>query len=612
MSVFLVVVPKERSERTAREQRRILDTLTGNHRLFIGPRYSSKPIVNEELNAVGTWAVQWRAANNGDVDTFAVTGGRWACSSSNRTASHLAKNLRSSAGTLRFDDPVWGSYAVVYGDKSSNRVVAWNTVPSVDPIYFAQDEKNFYISNRPVICKLAQTQRDLNPADLDPNYLLEYLEFGYSFSGVTPYTGVQALPSRRALSVYGNSFTFISSPSEYFPALAREEDDRYTGARELSEALLSATRRCVERSAYGDLQIRLSGGFDSRLLLGLFKQTSDQKIVCVTHGVQSDDEVAIAHELAELAGVEHIVKAPDPLEQLNYFGSLKKSIFDSGGLIPSESLVAPFSPTAPFSGGGAISLGQWPLFKGYLDKNPTSNEDTVNYLIATRACNILEGSHSEHISSAIEGWLSSLGAVSNAEILYDFARDHRASHYLEAQTSQIDRECQVAYPMVDSEVTAVSDLLPLRNRALNFASFLALKEVWPEALGVPLNTLQTLRFESAGPVDGLSGNLFEARRRPPVPYTGDVQRAKYSGTEFESIMQGLEFYSARYVTAHPYWPTLKTILSPEFTAKIADVLGAGPVEARGLFESYAELKTTRVIFSRLVLACIWVTGEWMN
>lgn len=612
MSIFLAVVPKRRTEAVASDRKKIINVLSGHDRYFVGARYSHEPIVIEDLNAVGTWVAQWRASSKRDADTFAVNGGRWACSSANRTASRLAKNLGSKAGSLQFDDPVWGSFAAVHGDQGSNRVVAWNTVPAVDPIYFCQDEDYFYISNRPVISKLAQARRGLRSTDLDSSYLLEYLEFGYSFSGVTPYIGVRSLPSRSALSIFGSSYSFIASPSQAFSPLEAKADQRTTGASELAQALVNASERCVARSAYSDLQIRLSGGFDSRLLLGLFKRHNLQNIVCVTHGVRNDSEVAIARELAELAGVEHIVKAPEPVEQLDYFGSLEKSIFDSGGLIPSESLVAPFSPTAPFSQGGAISLGQWPLFKGYLDKNPTSDENAINYLIATRAANILENSHSQYIAASIEHWLSSLGAVSNAEVLYDFARDHRSSRYLEAQTSQIDRDCQVSYPMVDSEVTAVSDLLPLHNRAQNYASFLALQEIWPESLGVPLNTTQTLRFESAGPVEGLSGPLFEERRRSPRTFSGTVQPASYAGTDFESVMHAIEYHAAQYVATHPFWPTLKCMLSDDMVISIANVLDAGPDKARQLFATYAELKTARVMYSRLALACMWVSGAWMR
>ena len=612
MALLLVVAPKSALVNVEEQQENVLSCLTRNAHLFLGPRYVDSPVIHTQLNGSGAWVVQWHSKNGQDDDCFAIRRGKWAASSSNKTAQSLVDNLTSRAGSVRFDVPVWGSFAAVHGDKGSSRLLAWNTVPAVDPIYFGEDQGNFYISNRPVICKLAMAQRDLDAADLDLNYLVEYFEFGYSFSGMTPFSGVRSLPSRTALSIYGASHSFIAAPYQHHSPLAEKDDNRATGASELAEALIRAAERCVDRSPYEELQIRLSGGLDSRLLLGLFRQQTVGSILCVTHGVRTDAEVAIASELTELAGVEHVVKAPEPLVANDYLASLEKSIVDSGGLIPSESLVAPHSPTKPFAGGGAIALGQWPLFKGYLDRVPSNSEEQVALQIATRAAGLVNEEYSQYCFVEVEKWMSSMGAVSNVEVLYNFARDQRSSRYLEAQTSQIDRDCHVSYPMVDSEVTWVSDSIPLYNRALNYASFLALQKIWPESLSVPLNTTQTLRFEAKGPEAGISGDSFAERRREPRTFNGTVETPSYAGTTFEQMSLAVEYYTADFIKMSATWPSLKSMLDDETLGLIDRVISAGPMRSGGLFESYGEKKNARMALSRLALGAMWLSGEWMR
>lgn len=610
MSLFIVKVPKNGAD-VNDDRESTLKTLDSNRDLFLGPRYAETPVVHAELNPNGAWIAEWHASNGNDFDTFAKTGGRWCVSSANHTAVRLARNLKSRAGSAFFTDPVWGSFAAVHGDSSSKRILAWNTVPAMDPIYFCDAEDHFVISNRPIICKLAELKRRVRADDLNHTYLAEYLEFGYSISGISPFKGVSSLPSRCALSISDRNFAFVAAPSQPTPEIHERSDPRRFAGPELASALENAAGRCHSRSSYDDLQIRLSGGLDSRFLLGLFSKTSFNDITCVTHGVASDKEVAIASQLASMVGVEHVIKAPEPLVRFDYFASLVQSIRDSGGLIPSESLVAPFSPTNPSVNGGAITLGQWPLFKGYLDGVPTDDENEVVYRIFTRASGLVNDDLSEYCAEILQRWFSSMVAVSNAEVLYNFARDMRSSRYLEAQTSQTDRECQVSYPMADSEVTAISDAIPLENRAPNFVSFFALRQIWPESLAVPLNTTNTLRFEANGPLTGVSGPEYKRRRGEPSTFTGTVRDAVYRGTDFVRVMGAIESYAAEYVVRSSFWPTLKPMLDESTIGLVEALASAGPGASAGMLGNYVERKKKKVALSRLALVSMWAEGAWL-
>lgn len=611
MSLFLVVAPKKPVASVERDVGSIVESLEANSGNFLGPRYARTPQIDRDLNPSGVTLVQWLSGNGRDYDTFASVGGKWAVSSTNGTANSLAGGIKTRAGAARFDEPVWGSFSAVHGDRNSSRLLAWNTVPAVDPIYFGEDDGFIYISNRPIICKLARERRRLKPSDLNPDYLIEYLEFGHSFSEATPFLGVERLPPRAALSVWDGHYSFTPVPVMDAPEVIEKHDDRYTGADELTQSLLNAAARCEARRGYDDLQLRLSGGFDSRLLLGLFKQVGSAGLFCVTHGVESDNEVRIASQLCRAASVPHVVKAPEPLVGADYFASLLESITQSGGLIPSESLVAPFSPTAP-SEGAAISLGQWPLFKGYLDKVPTSDEDAIYERLIAKTSGLVNAELTAYCENKIGNWLSSMSAVSNVEVLYNFARDQRSSRYLEAQTSQIDRECEIYYPMVDSEVTYVSDQLPLANRAQNYASFFALRNIWSDALAVPFNTTQTLRFEANNPVPGISGDDYQARRSEPAPFVGSIQGPSYTGTQFARVLGFLEYFLALHVKSNPSWHVICRLIKPEVLDTINKLIDAGETASRRVFEDRASRKRAQVGLSRLVLAEMWLSGSWLD
>jgi len=242
---------------------------------------------------------------------------------------------------------------------------------------------------------------------------------------------------------------------------------------------------------------------------------------------------------------------------------------------------------------------------------PTADENEVVYRIFSRASGLVNDEHSEYCAEVLERWLSSMVAVSNAEVLYNFARDMRSSRYLEAQTSQTDRDCQVSYPMADSEVTAISDAIPLENRAPNYVSYFALQKIWPEALAVPLNTTKTLRFEANGPLAGVSGMDFQRRRGEPSPFSGCVEDAVYKGTDFAQVMSDIEFFASEYVVNHSFWPKLKTMLDAQTVNLVEALAVAGPGASAGMLGNYTDRKNKRVALSRLALVSMWAEGAWL-
>src|SRR5699024_2346936 len=108
----------------------------------------------------GTTTVIWQSQSQAKKPCFALKKGRWAFATSPLHSAALIEAVSTHAGDIRYDQPVWGSYAAIMGDKNTNRVFAWNTVPALEAIHYGQDEHFTYISNRPLFVALAMSDGD--------------------------------------------------------------------------------------------------------------------------------------------------------------------------------------------------------------------------------------------------------------------------------------------------------------------------------------------------------------------------------------------------------------------------------------------------------------------
>src|SRR6185312_4349054 len=165
-----------------------------------------------------------------------------------------------------------------------------------------------FLSNRPVLAALALSWGATNGLSLSREYLTEYLLYGYSISGQTPYEGVETIPVDMAICIVEGQISFTGIPEGLTAALGKQHSLE-EGGLALAEALKNAMTRSAKAIPSQNLQLRLSGGKDSRLLLGLLRNTN-LNVRAVTFGRVDDAEVVLARHIADLCGVSHQITSP--------------------------------------------------------------------------------------------------------------------------------------------------------------------------------------------------------------------------------------------------------------------------------------------------------------
>lgn len=610
MSVILLLVPRRRDASARGLDAEVSASVSAAAGPFLGPRYEAPPTIAHGMSVDGACLMHWVPTH--EQGAFAMSKGRWAVSSSPDTATALLDSVRSRAGGLRYSTPVWGSYMAVLGDRSTDRLVAWNTVPTLEAVHYGVTDDLVVISNRPLLVALGMAGGDRSRLRLSRQYLSEYLNIGYSVSGATPFEGVQTLRPRTSLSVVSGAVGFGPEPAAPVAELESQRDPRRTGAQELAEAFRGAADRALSRRSSDRIQLRLSGGLDSRIILGLVRRRDDVSVTAVTQGSRDSEDVMVASELARTAEVPHVVKHPDFADQRGFIESLERSIIESHGYIPSESLVAPYANASPLEPPEGLMSGQWPLFKGVMDKTTANGLDHVRETIMATNHNILTEEHNLAASEALAQWLATVQASTNIEILYAHARDLRSSRYLQPHTVQADRESHVLYPFTDSQVAAVADVLPIRNRVQNISAFLALVDIWEDATRVPMANGGHFRFEAIEPMDGISGPYFDERRRPLEPYSGPVFRDRPAEERFAEFLADPLVRSARYLVQSPRWPEVRDLLGPDLRTQITELAGTDPGRSTLRYRSRVRRRTLTIHCLRAVLADLWLSRRWLS
>ena len=199
--------------------------------------------------------------------------------------------VRLRAGRLVYERPVWGHYAAVLVERWTGRVTAWNTVPAFEAVHWGKDGGHVYLSNRPLLVALALAGGRRDAVALSPSYLAEYLSFGYSMTGQSPFENVRVLPVDRAVQVHDGRVTDVEAPAGLTHPLSADHTPE-EGADALADAMRASADRVQRRVGERPLQLRVSGGADSRLLIGLLRGRG-MEISTLTYGQDHDLDVRL-------------------------------------------------------------------------------------------------------------------------------------------------------------------------------------------------------------------------------------------------------------------------------------------------------------------------------
>lgn len=435
----------------------------------------------------------------------------WVVSAGQGVAPSLCRHVRRRGGALRYEQPVWGQYAAVFVERWMDRVTAWNTVPALEAIHYASIGSHILLTNRPLLAALAMAGGLPGAVRPSEAYAREYLSVGYSVMGLTPFEGVRTIPVDAAVEVFEGQLRLIERPAGLESTLSVDHTLE-EGAEALGVALTAGMARVATQVRERPLQLRMSGGKDSRLLLGLVQGTG-LAARAVTFGAEGDIDVRLARRMVGSVGLPHLVTQPQPVDAADETGRIRRTLFEAGGIPLSEPHTIRYRGATVDGPGEAIMLGQWPLMKGGLARRMTNNVDTTVHRVLGAVSPLVATAAREEVTAWLEDWAHTTPASTHLEKQYLFARQFRSGRYLQAHVAHYDRDAMIAYPISDHEVAAVSDVLTMAEKVSQRALFGALRQIWPEVMAVPLDR-STWPFESAGPDPEWSGPDYAARHQP--------------------------------------------------------------------------------------------------
>ncbi len=137
-------------------------------------------------------------------------------------------------------------------------------------------------------------------ARLDPLAVRAWLSLGFVPGDATILDGVSCLPGGAVFESYRGTLSVVTraprlEPGSWLPS--------FQVASELFDA---AVGQALEK-AEGPHVVPLSGGLDSRVILGALLERLDRRdIFTVTYGVPGSDDFEIGNELARRVGVKHL------------------------------------------------------------------------------------------------------------------------------------------------------------------------------------------------------------------------------------------------------------------------------------------------------------------
>nr|WP_298249096.1 hypothetical protein [uncultured Halomonas sp.] len=536
MAQFLVVISKSsrqkfNARKEAEQQSGLLANVAKNYKIFLGLDYDPKPqIVTTSSRGTESVLAFRRYGKKGFEN---VRGDRWIVTAGQDVQKELNSTLRVRNGQLSYKKPVWGQYAAVFGERWNDRVTAWNTVPALETIHWGEDSSYIYLSNRPLLVALGLTGGRRAKVRLSDDYAIEYLAVGYNVTGQTPFEGVATIPVDYSLVVQCGKAHLKQIP----PGLESSLDEDHTleeGVDALTEALKSSMDRVQDQIGNRPLQLRMSGGKDSRLLLGLLRgRKVDAR--AVTFGNEKDMDVRLARRMVGMAGIPHEVRQPNAVDAGDESERIIRTLFESGGMPLSEAHTIRYRGADVLCHGESIMLGQYPLFKGGLARRMKSNTlEASRKRVLSQVSPFIECGVKDRLIDWLNEWVEQVPASNELEKQYLFTRQFRSASYMQAHIAHYGRDAMIAYPIGDHQVTAVSDVLTMAEKLSQKTLFGAMERIWPEVMAVPLDK-SVWNFEINGPDPKLSGPYFKERYAPLPRYESEyglMTEAHQGGDEY--------------------------------------------------------------------------------
>lgn len=394
----------------------------------------------------------------------------------------LLSSLKSK--NLKFKDAVTaitkmtGFFSLVY--QNENQLIASVDHIRSHPIFYGKMNNSFYLSD----CAewVREKVGDLN---MDEDAKAEFQLVGYVTGRDTLYKNVKQLQAGECLSLLNGELEL----SRYYRFLHMEpsEYDEEKLLSDLDTVAKESIQRLIKYANGRQIVVPLSGGYDSRLIAALLKETGYENILTFTYGIKGNKEAEYSKKVADALGLEwRFIEYTNELWSDSWHTAERKAyqVFGSGWssiphiqdwlavkIMKQQSMVEPNAIFVPGHTGDFIS-------GGHIPKN-LFNDFNAKYNIK----DVFEAIYSKHYSlvnnhSMIEGKNSFFKKVLNGmevntvETAYEFADTFEKWEWQERQAKFIFNSVRVYeffgydwwIPLWDKEFIRFFECLPLELR----------------------------------------------------------------------------------------------------------------------------------------------------
>lgn len=595
MSIFFISIPKSAGEPGATDRSRALGQAVADaYSPFLGAAYSEAPHEFRPSKVANIRAMCWEHKDS--PSRYAADKSKWAVHAGTYVGAALVTNLSRRAGRLIYEQPVWGQYAAVIGSLHTDRIAAWNTSPALEAIHYAEDRDSFYLSNRPMLLALALSRGSRQNVQLSRDYVAEYLMYGYSVTEQTPFRDVFTLPADRAVHVGNGRMSFHDLPPGNDSGLEVEHTEE-EAVDALSDALSAAGHRSLAGIPRAPIQLRLSAGKDSRMLLGILQQTG-WDLEALTFGSFNNGEVQIAKALAEHADVKFRIGAPILQGGATLDEKVSNLLRASDGMPPSEAQTSVYEGSQPRITGQPIALGQWPLMKGGLAKKMKYTPQQIEDALKRQGAPILNAATRDRYDDYLVSWSRRTESITNLEKLYLFSRYFRSGRWLQAHVLLYDKDAAVAYPISDAQVTSVSDTLSMPEKLSDRVYHGAQQRIAPEMLQIPLWG-STWRFKGDSERDSRLREHYSTM-------AAEVKKTQGEPTIIPEYSESSKFERAAFVIAQNEYTQVSELLTSPMRQAIEKMAEGEQVLPAGIEE-----KAFNKYLWRVFVVVVWLKRNWL-
>jgi asparagine synthase (glutamine-hydrolysing) len=295
-----------------------------------------------------------------------------------------------------------GAFAIAIWDRRSRLLLLANDRLGLYPIYYHQRPGVFTFASG-VRALLVESEL---PRSVDQLAIAEFLTYDHILGQRTLLKEAHLLPQASLLKVRNGQLAL----TRYW-TLKYADQYPFRKEEEYSEQLLFHLRQAVRRQAGSDQPtgLLLSGGLDSRFILGLLAENNDGRgLHTFTWSIPGSDDARYAQELAKLAGADHHFFELKPTWLLEKHEKCTRLTDGMGNLVNLHAIAALEQETAfakvlfkGFLGDAMFGFGLRPRF--WADYSP---EDSIKvHMEAYRDYRVLTfdlHEHSEVFSSAFQ------------------------------------------------------------------------------------------------------------------------------------------------------------------------------------------------------------------